>query len=382
MSLDELVVDGKRQMQVCNACRYCEGYCAVWRVIEWRHELSDKDMAYLANLCHDCRECLFACPFTAPHEFGVNPPKLFSGLREEVYRKYAWPAGLAKVLANSKSRFWLVSVTSFVLLLVSVFLMNRAPGLLNSHQGPGAFYRLLPEMFLEILFGTLGLWFTTGWLIGAVRYWNDIKASTPTSVLPRDVLRATSYALKLRFLGKESTEEEFSLRRKWFHHAVFYGFLLDFASTTLAAIYAHVLHVQAPYPVQNPVVILGVLGGVGILIGAAGLLYTKSRTASANVDERAKGSGRAFSVSLLMVAATGMLVLLLRDTRAMAIILVVHLSTVASLFFTAPYSKFVHTVYRYLALVRYAQEEREAGEAAANPVGVGKTLKHKFVNRG
>ena len=367
MSLDELVTDGKRQMQVCNACRYCEGYCAVWRAIEWRREFSDKDMAYLANLCHDCRECVFACPFTTPHEFGINPPKLFSGLREELYRRYAWPSGLAKALAGNKSTFWVVSVISFILLLAVVMGTNGTAGLLNHHTGTGAFYKVLSEMFLEITFGALGIWFVGGWVIGAARYWNDLKSRTSARVLPRDVRRATSYALQLRYLGKESQEENFSISRKWFHHAVFYGFLLDFASTSLAAIYSHVLHVQAPYPVYNPVVLLGIVGGVGILIGASGLLYTKSKSGSANSGGKDNSSGKAFSVSLLLVAVTGMLVLLFRDTSAMGVILTVHLSTVASLFFTAPYSKFVHFVYRYLALVRYAQEERVAEEAANKP---------------
>src|SRR5437762_13796343 len=89
MQSKELVDDGKRQMKLCNACRYCEGYCAVWQSIEWRRDFTDNDMTYLANLCHDCRDCYHACPFTTPHEFSINPPKLFAQLREETYRKYA-----------------------------------------------------------------------------------------------------------------------------------------------------------------------------------------------------------------------------------------------------------------------------------------------------
>ena len=30
MTLDELVEDAQRVLRVCNACRYCEGYCAVF----------------------------------------------------------------------------------------------------------------------------------------------------------------------------------------------------------------------------------------------------------------------------------------------------------------------------------------------------------------
>lgn len=65
-----------------------------------------------------------------------------------------------------------------------------------------------------------------------------------------------------------------------------------------------------------------------------------------------------FIVSLLVIAVTGMLVLLFRGTEAMGILLAVHLGSVSYLFLTALYTEFIHFIYRYLALTRYAQEER------------------------
>lgn len=360
MSLNDLNTDGKRQMQICNACRYCEGYCAVWHAIEYRLEFSDKDMAYLANLCHDCRDCYFACPFTAPHEFGINPPKLFGGLREELYRKYAWPRGLAMAIGSKKLSFWLVSIIALVLLLITVFGISGLSVFWKTHIGTGAFYKVTSELLLEVIFGLLGLWFVAGWIASAVRFWLDIKSSSSQKVIVQDISSAVLYAAKLRYLGRESADEELAGSRKWFHHFVFYGFLLDFASTTLGAVYSHLLHIQAPYPVYNPVVILGILGGLGIIIGVSGLLYVKLQSNPVASDESTKKSGDAFSISLLAIAVTGMLVLLFRDTPAMGVLLIVHLSTVASLFFTAPYSKFAHFIYRFMALVRYAQEERVA----------------------
>jgi citrate/tricarballylate utilization protein len=61
---------------------------------------------------------------------------------------------------------------------------------------------------------------------------------------------------------------------------------------------------------------------------------------------------------LLLVSVTGLLLLALRDTGAMGILLAVHLGFVLGLFFSLPYGKFVHGLYRFLALVKYAGERR------------------------
>src|SRR5206468_3307083 len=78
--------------------------------------------------------------------------------------------------------------------------------------------------------------------------------------------------------------EAFSHARRRFHHLVFYGFLLDLASTTIAALYNDVLGWVAPYPPLSPPVVLGTLGGAMLLVGSAGLLYLKARSDRAPAD--------------------------------------------------------------------------------------------------
>ena len=51
----------------------------------------------------------------------------------------------------------------------------------------------------------------------------------------------------------------------------------------------------------------------------------------------------------------------MRDTAAMGPLLALHLGVVFSLFITMPYGKFVHGIYRYVALVRYARERQMMG---------------------
>ena len=103
---------------------------------------------------------------------------------------------------------------------------------------------------------------------------------------------------------------------------------------------------------------LGTLGGIGLLIGPAGLLAEKWKRDPALVDQARTGMDVAFIAMLFMTSFTGVALLVLRDTAAMGALLALHLGVVFSLFLTMPYGKFVHGIYRYVALVRYAQERQ------------------------
>ena len=52
--------------------------------------------------------------------------------------------------------------------------------------------------------------------------------------------------------GATSGTRRFSQARRWLHHALFYGFALCFASTTVAAFYEHGLGRLSPFPLAEP----------------------------------------------------------------------------------------------------------------------------------
>ncbi|MDQ2801740.1 MAG: tricarballylate utilization protein TcuB, partial [Pseudomonadota bacterium] len=97
----EAIRDARRNMEICNACRYCEGFCAVFPAMELRREFGTADLSYLANLCHNCRGCYYACQYAPPHEWGVNVPHSLAQVRAESYEHYAWPPSLARLFQRN-----------------------------------------------------------------------------------------------------------------------------------------------------------------------------------------------------------------------------------------------------------------------------------------
>lgn len=75
---------------------------------------------------------------------------------------------------------------------------------------------------------------------------------------------------------------------------------------------------------------------------------------------------RAFILLLLLISASGLALLVFRDTAAMAALLAIHLGFVMGLFLTMPYGKFAHGLYRVAALLKNAIEKRQS-----NKLGIG-----------
>jgi citrate/tricarballylate utilization protein len=363
MPAPELVKEGDRQMRICNACRYCEGYCAVFPAMESRRTFTKADLLYLANLCFDCRDCYYACQYAPPHEFGVNIPKLMAELRADTYRDFSWPAMLSGLFKRNGLGVGLVIVAALLMILILVLTLTGRDVLLATHLGGGAFYRVVPYAAMTVPPLIIALYSSAVLSAGAVRFWRETQGPISEVIDLGAFWQATQDAFGLTYMkgggaGCNYPDASFSPLRRWFHHLVFYGFVLDFASTSVAAFYDHFLKWKAPYPLVSWPVILGTIGGVGLLIGTGGLLFMKWQSDRDLADERMMNLDVAFLLLLFLTTVTGLLLLALRDTPIMGTLLVIHLAVVAGLFLTAPYGKFAHVFYRYAALVRYAVEQR------------------------
>jgi citrate/tricarballylate utilization protein len=220
---------------------------------------------------------------------------------------------------------------------------------------------VIPYALMVIPFSLLAIYLIIVCAIGLNRFWCETAGKPADLAHLHANSRALWDALRLKYLdgggyGCNYPDERFSHIRRWLHHFVFYGFLLCLASTTVAAVYDHLLHWQAPYPILSWPVILGTFGGLALIIGSGGLLYLKVRMDSQPATPRSLGMDVSFLVLLFLTSLSGLLLLILRETPAMGSLLAVHLGFVLGLFVTMPYGKFVHGIFRYAALVKNARE--------------------------
>src|SRR5499425_1566691 len=331
MPASDLLKDGARQMMICNACRYCEGYCAVFPAMEQRRIFTKADLVYLANLCFDCRDCYYACQYAPPHEFGVNIPKLMGELRADTYREFSWPAILSGLFKRNGLAVSLITAGALVAISILVLVFKGSDILFATHLGEGAFYRVVPYAAMTVPPLVIALYGLAVLFAGALRFWRETRGSLSEVIDAGAFWRATQDAFGLSYMrgggaGCNYPDATFSQSRRWFHHLVFYGFLLDFASTSVAAFYDHFLGWQAPYPLLSWSVVLGTIGGIGLLIGTSGLLFLKWKSDRDPAEERMLSMDVAFLVLLFLTSLTGLVLLALRDTAAMGTLLVIHLA--------------------------------------------------------
>jgi citrate/tricarballylate utilization protein len=366
----DAIREARREMEICNACRYCEGFCAVFPAMALRREFETADLTYLANLCHNCKGCYYACQYAPPHEFGINLPQTFAEIRAESYEAHAWPAPLAGLFRRNGSIVALVSALGIALTLIATMALQDPAVLYRPQTGPGAFYRIIPWWLMTTLAGGTFLFSLLALAMGARNFWRATGGRAEELARPRPLAEALHDILTLRNLGGggggcNDKDEAFSSIRRRLHHAMFYGFMLCFASTTTATFYDHILGHPAPYPFWSLPVLLGTVGGIGMVVGCAGLIWVKIVSDPAPAARRLLGADYALLMLLLLTAATGLLLLALRGTGAMGVLLAVHLGIVLALFLLLPYSKFVHGIYRSAALLRAALERQPATKPAA-----------------
>ena len=352
-----------RVLQICNACRYCEGFCAVFPAMTRRLEFPAADAHYLANLCHNCGACLHACQYAPPHEFAVNVPQAMAQVRGQTYVDYAWPPALGALYQRNGLTLALALATGLALFLILAVAVN---GTLWGGQLGGNFYNLFPHNLLVGLFAPVFLFAALALAMGVRGFWRDVTPATSGApVSGPAAAEATDAVLRLKYLdgghgaGCNNDDDAFTLARRRFHHFTFYGFLLCFAATSVATIYHYAFGWAAPYELPSLPKLLGVVGGVSLMVGTAGLWHLNRRRHPLHGDAVQRPMDLGFIALLFLTSASGLALWLGRGTPALAVLLCLHLGAVMALFATLPYGKFGHGIFRSAALLRHAIEKRQ-----------------------
>jgi citrate/tricarballylate utilization protein len=324
------------------------------------------DLHYLANLCHNCGECLYACQYAPPHPFGVSLPRALAQLRADSFERYCWPPRLAQAFERQGVPVVLGLTAAFSLLLYAGVVLG-GPSL----PPPGDFYAVIPHAVMVGLFGIVFLAALVALGMSLRQFWQAIGAGRLPPVTARAVLSALRDAATLRHLHGGGADCSTALDerrpwRRWAHHATLGGFALCFASTTVAAFYHSLFGWAAPYDYLSLPVVLGVLGGIGLIAGPAALLVLREQRDPALGDPGQRSLDTSLLVLLLVTSATGLALLAYRESSALRALLCLHLGAVLTFFVTIPYSKFVHGFYRLLALAQSERESRHESTTAGS----------------
>ncbi len=353
--------EAARILTICNACRYCEGHCAVFPAMERRLSFSPADIDYLANLCHNCGSCYHHCQYAPPHEFGVNVPSALAESRTHTHRKCAWPR-LPRVADSRSGSLALFALTVVAFIWASASIVGSTAFFSSQERG---FYALIPHHTMIALFGAASLFVLCAIAIPLVRYWRVIGLPSPSRTGIGNIVAGIGAALTLKNLTGGAGEgctwplEQPSQARRLYHHCVFYGFISCFAATITGTVYHYGLAWHAPYPVTSLPKLLGTFGGIAITIGTAGL-FGLGRLDT--LPQRPTGNS-VFLILLFVTSVTGLALMLARETTWLGLLLGLHLGSVLALFLSMPYGKFMHGLYRLIALIG-SEYEKSAGPIA------------------
>lgn len=351
MNASTPLVEARRQAEICNACRYCEGYCSAFPALTRLREFKDADITQIANLCHNCRGCYYACQYTAPHEFNINLPNALAKVRHESWQKYLWPSGIGRIFQKHAWATILATIIGFA----AIFMAMRA---LGSTGGEG-FYAVLSHSVMVLIFLPAFILPLVSIVFGVRNYWRDVGGE---KLKLSQILDAFKSAANMKNLNgghgdgcNFESEDRFSHARRYAHQLVMYGFLLCFASTSTATLMHYLLDIPAPYPLFSLPKLLGVPGGVMLSIGCVWLLQLKSKSDQNLSDTSTHAAENAFVALLGFVGFSGLVLYVLGSTALMPALLAIHLGAVLTFFLLTPYTKMAHGFFRLAALVRDEQ---------------------------
>jgi citrate/tricarballylate utilization protein len=218
-------------------------------------------------------------------------------VRVQTYADFAWPPALGALYQRNGLTLSLALAAGLALFLLMALAIN---GTLTGGDLDGNFYKLFPHNLLVGLF-VPGVRISRCWRwpwacagSGAIFRWRPSGA--PLNGLA--AAEAADNVLRLKYLGGghgkgcNNADDAWTLWRRRFHHATFYGFMLCFAATSVATLYHYVLGWSAPYRSGQPAEAAGRVGRhEPARSGTAGLFWLNLQAPSPARRCRPKADG-------------------------------------------------------------------------------------------
>ena len=367
-TLTELIAEAQRVLAICNACRYCEGYCAVFPALERRLAFTEHDVHYLANLCHNCGACLYACQYAPPHEFQLNFPRVLAQVRTQTYRQYAWPAVPRRARSSATDVVVSLAADARLAVLFAVHARGIAMparffaawtrcagivlrGVASRGDGGGRSAPYSPSRSLALrgeLRALLAGHGRVAWASSSIPVVRPQRPGTRRAALPRRRRRRLHLPRRAPVVRAAQFPPPHVLRLP-------------------AVLRRHQRRDDLPLRVRME-------GAVSALQPAGDARHAGRRRAArgagrvavaqgaARPGARRPGADRAWtwasSCCSSRRASRGLRCSSFARRAPWACILALHLGAVLALFLTMPYGKFVHGLYRFAALVRFHVEHR------------------------
>ncbi|MEJ2695274.1 MAG: quinone-interacting membrane-bound oxidoreductase complex subunit QmoC [Candidatus Sulfobium sp.] len=358
----KIMSSGGESLKKCYQCATCSVVCNVTpedkpfprkEMIHAQWGLKDK---LFGNpdiwLCHHCSDCTAYCPR------GAKPGEVLGAVRKLSIEHYAMSGFLGRALGDSKFLLFLLAIP--VLILGWALWMQGHLGIPTpSGSNWGYAETFMAVHYIDPIFGAAAAFALLGFVVGIVRYWKDLSAGGAETKMP---LGKAIMAMVTEFLTHKKFKKcEVTIDRSRSHLFVFYGFLGLAITTTWAIFYLYGLQIESPYPLYDPMKILGNLSGIALLLGILWVISNRNR----NAEKAGKGSyyDWLFINLILTIVVTGLLSEILRLANIAVIaypVYFIHLVAIFFLFAYAPFSKMAHMVYRATALVYAKQTGRDA----------------------
>ena len=322
-------------------------------------------------LCHQCSDCTAYCPR------GAKPGEVLNAVRKLSIEKYSFPSFLGKAVGNPGALVLLLAVPAviFLIILAAIGHLDLA-AIPRNELGQISYAKFLKSYYIDGVFVPVAMFAVISFAVGISRYWKDMSRAsglaqgTGGNGLFNTILTTISEIVSHKRFEKCNVVKD----RKLAHLLVFFSFIGLAITTTWAVVYLYgyeIMHAmgktpyswmlgESPYPLTDPVKILGNASALGLLIGISLVISNRLKN-----KEKAGGGGYydwLFINLVFVIMATGILSELIRlaDIAVLAYsVYFIHLVVVFFLIAYAPFSKMAHMVYRATAMVFAKQTERD-----------------------